>query len=294
MGGLRGLTPSPGVTMSLYGRLRVPEGPQYCGCVCLAWPGAALASPGPWGAGGEAEDVPAAFRPRGAQGGPATCAGSCIVLAASFPFLPPPSHGRVRPPLGSGPQGGSPRPKGGGAEAEQEPRRGAGDAFAPRGGQAERPNGAAAFWGVSGGCPQPRCRSPGGMGRAHGVVQLRARCQPPVITVALQRGQGKGGGRRGEAARRFLGRGRLGAAGPGLAPGPGRCCRLPNSPAWLGGRCLFWWRPRPRAGGGAGCGREALRHRGGGGGGEGGAPTAVLKDPGGTAGGPPKPGAGSL
>lgn len=52
--------------------------------------------------------------------------------------------------------------------------------------------------------------------------------------------------------------GRLGAAGPGLAPGPGRCCRLPNSPAWLGGRCLFWWRPRPRprAGGGAGCGRR--------------------------------------
>lgn len=50
----------------------------------------------------------------------------------------------------------------------------------------------------------------------------------------------------------------LGAAGPGLAPGPGRCCRLPNSPAWLGGRCLFWWRPRPRprAGGGAGCGRR--------------------------------------
>lgn len=52
--------------------------------------------------------------------------------------------------------------------------------------------------------------------------------------------------------------GRLGAAGPGLAPGPGRCCRLPNSPAWLGGRCLFWWRPRPRprAGGAAGCGRR--------------------------------------
>lgn len=50
--------------------------------------------------------------------------------------------------------------------------------------------------------------------------------------------------------------GRLGAAGPGLAPGLGRCCRLPNSPAWLGGRCLFWWRPRPRAGGAAGCGRR--------------------------------------
>lgn len=60
--------------------------------------------------------------------------------------------------------------------------------------------------------------------------------------------------------------GGLSAAKPGLAPGPGRCCRLPNSPAWLGGRCLFRWQPGPQAGGGAGCGREALHHGGGSGG----------------------------
>lgn len=44
---------------------------------------------------------------------------------------------------------------------------------------------------------------------------------------------------------------------------------LPNR---LGGRCLFWWQPRPRAGGGAGCGREALSH----GGWQWGAPTPAL------------------
>ena len=192
-----------------------------------------------WGAGAEAEGI---LPP------PATCAGSRIVPSASCPFLPP--SRRVR----------------------------------PRGPQHARSSWAVAassLPGIGVGAPVDGAGLQGGLGNSPCIVQA------PMLCGKTPRGAGEmpipctpWGGRANDpwtghpqghfgevsGARPDCGVlvGWLGAAGLGLAPGPGRCCRLPNSPAWLGGRCLFWWRPRPRAGGGAGCGREALRHGGGG------------------------------